>query len=430
MWYKDLILPHFIDLDPTQDRGPVVPWSSCRSAQLHLEHWNDVLDKKPADLLPEWPNERSDRREDGYAQWDAIAANGVHSCRKDEVLDPRDDSTVQPARGKNFNGWWYDFIRPRRARCERFDEEFAVTLKGTDYGRALLEDAHCLAHYRGDLRTETRNELATHGSTAFDLIRATAELFVAERLGLPVRWDDDGKTSLPHGLFVYPDVRMGFGENSPEARLPLPSKNHVVFDDVTAVLLVVVELGPDPRALANLPPSPLDDWWAYQPVAVYLAGWESAAWMTSQKVRKGRQVGWSPPPKMEFVSPVNDLLPPGLLREWVPKGSESDFQRSIDKLKLSHQAFTPMFPCNSCLCYSGEVDDGLSRPRGIKPKTWKLAEEDWAAYRDKWRLARREIDKAKKRYYGAGFVKDRAARRRGYEHNRKVIVEKRRKKKW
>ena len=430
-WYWEFLRQSFTDLEPTRPLGPVDPWLGCSCAKFHEDYWYDLLGKDPYSLLPALPHDPSPHRP-GMAQWDAIAANGLPSFRAQEVLDPKNRASVPNLRHKEFNTWWYESIRPRRARCERFSEKYAETMKGTDRGRLLNDRAHCLAHLRGDEATERVGDLATHGFTAFELIKAAAELFVAERFELPLTWEPGNRVSLPHGVFVYPDVRVGFGENPPEARLPVPSKTHKIFDDVSAVILVVVELGQDPRILARMRPSPLDDWWSYQPVAMYVAGWETAAWMSLQRVRAGLQIGYSPTPKLEFVSPVNDLLPPQLLEKWLPEGRPGTFEESVAELVDKWEHRTPMFPCNSCLCYSGEVDDGLVKPRGFKPKQWKVKDgEEWLEYREKLRLAMSQIDKAKKAYYGSGYVRDRALRRRGYEAHRRAVTEKRRKRnKW
>lgn len=426
-WYRELLSKQFSDTLPGSE-GPQDPWAGCTEAAFHDTRWATILAKKPLELLPTLPNAQSPYRA-GLAQWDAIAANGASSIRGGEAPDPKNRNPVEPVRRKGFNTWWADHVWPKRVRREKFSEPFAKKLTGRLYGD-IVEPAHCLTHLRMDDKMETRNDLYLHGRTAFDFLKACAELFVAQELGRAVNWAPDVYDgTIADGLFVYPDIRMNLTEDQPEARLPFPSKDFRPFDKVTAVVLVVIELGPDPRKLLGLRESPLDDWWSYQPTSMYVAGWETAAWMSLQRVRPGKTVGWSDAPKFEFVSPVNDLLPPQLLKEWVRPGMDDrQYLTSVVPLKGLMEHRTPMFPCNSCLCYTGDVEDGLRRPKEFKPKTWKDDKcEEWLPYKKALRLAMSEVDKAKKRYYGRGnYVQNRAARKRAYQEYLKESIDKRR----
>jgi hypothetical protein len=424
------------------EQGPVSPWASCSDARFYEPHWDEVLDALPLSLIPDNLFSRSKFR-DGYAQWDAIAAAGVTECRGTSVLasNAKEKEDVLPVRKKHFNNWWFNHVRPVRARGEHVEPPYYRDLRWNSDAMEMLSLAHTMTHYRCDDDIEKLDDFYLHGTTAFEFIQSAAELFVADVFGLRIDPKPGNLTALEHGVYVYPDIRLGFEENPPQARMPAPERGHKVFDDILVVVLVVVELGPDPRLLTAGTPNPIEDWWSYQPSRMYVAGWETALWMSQQKTKRGYKVGCSTPPKTEFVSHVNDLLPPHMLKGFLqdlPKSEDKRFNIGLSVLDKVVER-TPLLPCNSCFCSSGEIDNGLVLPRGSKPRQWnprKYKDDEnfqlWVNYRSRLKIAMAEVDKAKRRYYhSANYTQARAARKRACRSYRREKIELRRKRnKW
>lgn len=415
-WYRTLASRVLKDrLDGTA--VPAAPWSGNRTLRMHDPSWEPIL-SSPLNTLLETPLwERSSRRGFGYAQWDAIAAMGNTKLSVTSVMDQKNRDKVAAKREPGFNEWWLSYVKGRVSRREVIPEKYHMNIRGTSDGKVLLDVAHSLTHARMDPHVDKLNEVYLHGRYAFEFMQAVAELFVAYVYGIPVDPFPGKLTSLPYGLYVYPEVHTGFEDDPPEARMPVPVGNTIqVADDVLAVVCVAIDIGPDPVCITGGRENPLRDWWSYQPVSATIVGWESALWLAGQEVRAGKKLGGSDCPKLEYVAPANDLLPPVVLDDYVegarayeaiPERFGKNFAEVVEKAS-EHTCF---FPCNTCFVRNPYIDDGLRTPYGPRPQTWKDKDfPEWKPYRDKMRKAFEAVDKAKRRYYGSNYQQDRAAR--------------------
>lgn len=434
-WYRDLILPTITTYLPGADKGPVPPWSGCADLRMYNNIWPKLHTTPTAELLTDEPWAASSHRSMGTQQWDVIASNGAPALRNEFVLNNKNVDPVKPKRAIEFNDWWCKKARGARSRNEALDSSGQFNLDWSRAGDERLHRAHALTHYRMDDTVTKVNDLHLHGLHGFAFLQAMCELWIASVYNLPIDPKPDRRTALPYGIYVYPDIRIGFEEDPPEARMPLPTRKGMqVVDDILVVVCVSVDIGVDPVEVIGGRANPLRDWWSYQPARLTMVGWETALWMTAQEVRRGRRISFSVPPEMEFVSPANDLLPPYMLSDYIdgarsmPIPDRYSYSRTEEAI-VSGAAHTCFLPCNSCFVPNIHVEDGLELPKGMKPKQWNDPDfEEWGEYRTQMRKAFRAVDKAKRSYYGSNYVKDRSDHAKACLDVRKASAERIRRK--
>jgi len=395
---------------------PASPWAENKTLRLYDGCWESILSSPLEEHLsaPLW--ERS-RHRDGYAQWDTIVSMGLPSTAVTPVMDPKNRDPVKPKRESGFNEWWYDYIRGKVARGEPIPDKYHMNIRGSVHGKTLVEVAHALTHARMDHHVDKMNEVYLHGRYGFEFMKVVAELFVSYIYGLPIDPLPGKKTALPYGIYAYPDIKTGYDENPPEARMPVPTGATMqVADDVLIVVCVAIDIGPDPVCITGGRENPLRDYWAYKPVGVTIVGWESAMWLVSQEVRAGKRVSGSPAPRFEYVAPANDLLPPVMLDDYVSGASGYEtvpdrFGKDLERVVSEAEKHTCFFPCNTCFVNNPYIEEGLVLPYGRRPSSWADKEfPEWKLYRDKMRKAFKAVDKAQRRYYGSNYQRDRSER--------------------
>jgi hypothetical protein len=433
--YKALLFDGERALDrfrPDTETGPVDPWVSAVPYNIYEDEWPQIVAAPRYGLFPDSPLEPG-RAPCSYRMWDWILSGGISAIRGDELLEPHHSArALKPVRDFIVNTLWMEDIRDAFSHDDyRGLEPYVIDFSAMGRkGQELLEAAHVLAHRRGTGKlADASNRMLLHGRMTEDFVKAAAEVAVSHVWGLPLDVDAVGEdVSMGLGIRVSPCTSLGFDEDAPVLRLPVRKSMRAVVNQVLACVCAVVQIGHDPARVSSpaLERDEIKDWWSYQPVKVFLAGWETAAWMAMQELVWPDPVFWRQGrPKCDFGSPVKDLLPMTSFRYYLSLASQHFGKLSwqymqVDDWMASNmyghaKSMTPSLPCGYCLCTRNDYAGGISPPQGARPFKAKDVTEPWTLYFRAFRKACRDISRAKKvgyydmrRYHYDMLVRNRA----------------------
>ena len=397
------------------ENGPVPPWSDYNPYPCPSDGWTHLLSFSRKDLFPVHPFQEG-MAPGTYRMWDYILTGGVSRQRVSTTLcSSITGKTLQPAREECLNTFWLENMK-HAFSFNVPDSKYMVDFRCIPEGRRMVEAAHALAHYRCNGRlVETSSALKLHSRLTDEFLKAAAEIAVGYYMGLPIDVKTQGvDVPMAYGIQVRPSTVLGFDIDMPVLRVPIRANMGPTINKTLAYVCAVVQVGYDPvKALNSASESNYpQDWWAYQPVRVFIAGWETAAWMSMQKLAYPDTTFWRPRDnESDYACHCKDLLPATTLQHHVNVGREfmkpgADYMYVLDWLESNNCKtmldYAPPLPCPTCMYMYNDFAGGLCLPRGPKPYKRKKMPDAWVNYFKNFTKAMKLITKAKKMIYMGG----------------------------
>lgn len=246
----------------------------------------------------------------GYQMWDFIIASQAQGVRAKK--NPVKFSAVDPRKAKPTNEYWRDAVWKKYAYQDEglLDNfKYCVDLtKMVDHFK-VIDLAAQMAYRKGDKYVRSSDYWDDHASNSYYFAKALAELSVAKMLNLPLDLSKD--EPLPFGIAVRPSLRVGFtNETSPLLQEYVTT--NMPIDRNLVYLCVAIEVGADPKSVTTRSKTVTESCaWAYLPQKVFLAGWETAAWVMLSTLSSIDRVGWTnvEGAKTALTTHCMDLLP-------------------------------------------------------------------------------------------------------------------------
>ena len=425
--------------------GPMAPWTPYNPYTVNSAAWNQLTAAPRELLFPRHPFE-SGSMSGNFRLWDYIMTAGITKVRQSASLVATTTMrNLQSLRDGGLNDYWTSNMK-HAFSFDVPDSPFIVDLRCTPEGRRIVDAAHGLAHYRCNSRLyDTTSGVKLHGRLTDEFHKACAELALGYLTGIPVDIASKGvDVPMAYGLSVRPGTTLGFDIEMPVLNVPIRADMSNTVNHTLAYVLAVVQVGHDPHRFVNRSGDPNypRDWWAYQPIRVFIAGWETAAYVYAQDLVFADSQYWHPRDhQCGFGVHVKDLMPSTTLEYYTALGAKHwpadqryvDVKTWLDSDSCAHLVdMTPPLPCNTCMHTYNDFSGGLCPPRGPRPYLKQHMTKDWKSYFKNFAFANKLVTKAKSIMFTAGsFRAAMAARRRNFKT---VINEARRKlnatKKW
>ena len=425
-----------------QEAGPVAPWAADCPYDVMSTKWTEFAARPAMDNFPENICEPG-KGTGTMAIWDFIMASGSPKCR------PMSPDTqwrkLKPVRVPPLNSFWLNEVKQDFALNTKEhigDCMFDMRTQNGDY----LDAAHVLAHYRGFQHTvATCSRVKLHGRLADELIKACGEIALSKLYGVPIDVRSKGG-DVPAGLgiLVSPSPNIGFDADIPVFRLPVRRNMALIVNRTAAAVLAVAQVGYDPMRIRYPSGQPFfpEDMWAYQPVRIFLAGWESMGWLAMRTTIHPDYTMYNEPGRRaDIAASVKDLMPMSSFGNYlaVARAAEfpdydSRFMQIDDWMQTQdyrmRQLETPPFPCSACAYTACNYDMGLRQPVGVRPTTCKK-DSEWGKFLKSFSRACKDIRKARSVAYGQGYRHEMADRNKGYKFiTRRARTKIKRRTKW
>ena len=425
--YRDYVFPPMGDYLDQAKYGPADPWmDNCAYTPAELE-WLHGQDRK--NLFPEQPFQAG-MQPGRYAMWDYIISGGVSALRPSGDLIARTTAkALTPNRDEPVNTFWLEHMK--QAFAFKKDNPYIMDFRQIPEGRRLVEAAHALAHHRCNERlVDTTSTLKLHGRLTEEVLKAASELAIGYATGIPIDVTSRGPdVAMAHGLCVRPTTQLGFDMDLPSLRMPVRHRMTDVVQKHLAYVCAVVQIGYDPARVFNRASTgnwPVD-WWSYQPEKVYIAGWETAAYMSMQPIVFSDSMFWRDRKMLgDYACHCRDMMPAPTLahylnlgRAMMPAGEQYvDVKKWLDSNECSAMVDTaPPLPCHTCMHLYNDFAGGISPPRGPKPYLKKKMSDAWKLYFKNYASAIKLVKKAKMMMYAnpREYRRDSADRRRNFK---------------
>lgn len=411
---------------------------------LSKEPWRSVLKQEPADLIDPNPFAPSRFREGGLSVWDASIGIPMCKTRPPEVLHM---SRVPALR--HSNTYWDNEAVPSMNHIGplgpsgmllRPKGEWIFDLTQMKDGWFLLEAAHALAHWRGDIKWDERKFAHDLTKTGGHLIKSIGEVLVSYVFDLPIDLDQrvDNEPGEPDNLQYGFHIRTSSRFHLPFVRLPWCNREAPLIDKSLAVINVGVYIQPHPYGFTR---GTMEvgkrDHWACMPTIVVISGWEAMDFITHQAL-----ASIAPDSKYAavcYTAHPSDLLPPETFWAYLELARQARGEPEVnDRYMYLHdwmdsEAFaglagsTPGLPCRDCLLWNNDADGKPKRPEGRRPKTvTKAREPKWYKYDSEIRSVYKIVDQAGANYegkstmYGSPRIAKRVRRERKRRHKERM----------
>jgi len=413
-------------------------WGSNRKARTSPEI-QKIRAANCRELLAAPFNQPSEIRKDGYKMWDFILASHAQGVRS--IGKPVRYSDTQAEKKNSTNGYWYNDVWKKYVYQDHgdLDDKSAGCLdfQSREDSWQLIDLAAQVAYKRGDMQYRKSAYWEDYASLSQLFAQAIADITVAVKLGLPL--DLTKKNPLPYGIVARPSLRAGFSDES-SPLLQEPITPGMSIDENLIYICVAIEAGPDPLCTTTRAKTYTKDCaWSYLPKKAFLAGWETAAWVSLSTFASLDRIGWSTlgGAKAALTTHCRDLIQFLQLQEVVRSLAENcgplplDYQR-IDYWveKDVHKSQTDVVPNESCFLVNDSADGTLNHPSYSKKfirmaKKGEVKSEDQLEleeYKSNLFLAFNSIRSARREYYVSTYPSVIEARSR--RNGRKEYVKK------
>lgn len=300
---------------------------------LNTPEWSHLRAMRPQDVLCGNPFAPSLTRPGKYRVWDGAVAVAACALRHRTAIKFNEVPAV-----RNCNNDWLNRMEPaiRRIGPIGFEGEvlrpvapFLFDLTTNKFGWKILEAAHVLGHYRGDVRAHFfEKEWAPNtGPTAGDFIGALGEIVFSLMFDIPMdvsqrENNDPGEPDFQHGI----EVKTSTTFLEPVLKLPWNNRETPQPDRTLAVCQMTAYVEPHPRCYENqtewlLP----NDHWCCVPTIIGFAGWECMDVIAHQPLGQAHLFNGAMNHKapLQYVMRGNDLMEPSLFWAYLKTGHET-----------------------------------------------------------------------------------------------------------
>ena len=391
------------------------------------------------ELVPKYFNQPSSIREDGYKMWDFILASHAQGVRN--IGKPIRYSDTQEEKKRSTNSYWYEDMWKKYVYQDHGDLNDVSTgclnFQNRDDSWKLIDLAAQVAYKKGDLHYRKSNYWEDYACLSHLFAQAIADITVAITLDLPL--DLAKKNPLPYGLVARPSLRAGFSpESGPLLQEPITPSMSV--DENLVYVCVAIEAGPDPLCTTTRAKTYTKDCaWSYLPKKAFIAGWETAAWVSLSTFASLDRIGWSrlEGAKGALSTHCKDLVQFPQLQEAVDSLTIGVDPLPLEYQKIDywlekdvHKSQTDVVPNESCFLVNDSAESMLSHPSYSKKfirmaKKGEVKSEDQLEleeYKSNLFLAFNSIRSARREYHVSTYPSVLEARSR--RNGRKEYVKK------